>query len=248
MALRAPVGANKTVSSRSWKGPNDPKTLPRDMIHNYRSCWPTLGPYRYLRGAPKGPFGLKQALTGRKALGARVGARFGPNCHRLVRLGWSHGYHTFWPGNGPLLVPQGPQKGPFWPNMPVLAQNASFGSPGGPRRVPTPSGCCAWAGLMVTTNFGLVSSLFLATILIFGPILGPHGPKKGTFRAKTGTFGAPGCQEEAPYPKSNLGTAAGGSWVRIWLPGALRVPPRPPKGAFWAKTSPFGAPGGQKEV
>ena len=74
MVLRAPVGANKTVSSRSWKGPNDPKTLPRDMITNYKSCWPTLEPYRYLRGAQKGPFGLKQALTGRKALGARLGA------------------------------------------------------------------------------------------------------------------------------------------------------------------------------
>ena len=28
----------------SWKGPNDPKTLPRGMIYNYKSCWPTLGP------------------------------------------------------------------------------------------------------------------------------------------------------------------------------------------------------------
>ena len=120
MGYRAPVGANKTVSSRSWKGPNDPKTLPRGMIHNYKSCWPTLGPYRYLRGAPKGPFGLKQALTGRKALGARLGARFGPNCRRLVRLGWSHGYHTLWPGIGHLLGPQGPQEGPFWPQMPLM--------------------------------------------------------------------------------------------------------------------------------
>ena len=84
--------------------------------------------------------------------------------------------------------------------------------------------------------------------LDFWPHIGPTLPKIGTFRAKTGTFGAPGCQEEAPYHKSNLGTAAGGSWDQIWLPGALRVPPRPPKGAFWAKTSPFGAPGGQKRL
>ena len=136
MALRAPVGANKTVSSRSWKGPNDPKTLPRGMIHNYKSCWPTLGPYRYLRGAPKDPFGLKQALTVRKALGARLGARFGPNCRRLVRLGWSHGYHTLWPGIGPLLGPQGAPKGP------VLALNAPFRGPGWTRRARFgPNGC-----------------------------------------------------------------------------------------------------------
>ena len=101
------------------------------MIHNYKSCWPTLGPYRYLRGAPKGPFGLKQALTGRKALGARLGARFGSNCRRLVQLGWSHGYHTLWPGIGPLLGPQGPQKGPLWPKMPLLGVLEVLGEPGG---------------------------------------------------------------------------------------------------------------------
>ena len=131
MALRAPVGANKTVSSRSWKGPNDPKTLPRGMIHNYKSCWPTLGPYRYLRGAPKGPFGLKQALTGRKALGARLGPRFGPNCRRLVRLGWSHGYHTLWPGIGPILGHQGPITDLFWPKMSLFEVLEVLGGPAG---------------------------------------------------------------------------------------------------------------------
>ena len=82
----------------------------------------------------------------------------------------------------------------------------------------TPSECL---GLMVTTDFGLVSSLFLAAILIFGPVLGPTWSEKGTFRAKTGAFGAPGRQEEAPYHWSNLGTAVSGSWDQIWLPGAL---------------------------
>ena len=103
-------------------------------------------------------------------------------------------------------------------------------------------------GLMVTTDCGLILSLFLAAILIFGPILGPTWSKKGTFRAKTSTFGAPGRREEARYHESNLGTAAGGSRDQIWLPGALRIPPTPPKGVFWAKTSPFGATGGQEEV
>ena len=35
-------------------------------------------------------------------------------------MGWSHGYHTLWPGIGPLLGPQGPQKGLLWPKMPLL--------------------------------------------------------------------------------------------------------------------------------
>ena len=95
---------------------------------------------------------------------------------------------------------------------------------------------------MVITDFGLVSSVSLAAILIFDPIFGPTWSKKGTFTAKTGAFGAPGRQEEARYHESNLCTAASGSWDQIWLPGALRVPPRPPKEAFWAKTSPLGAP------
>ena len=102
------------LTKRSWKGPNDP------------SCWPTLGPYRYLRGAPKGPFGLKQALTGIKALGARLGARFGPNRCRLVQLGWSHGYHTLWPvgtksgSRGPSESLQDSQKGHFGPKRALL--------------------------------------------------------------------------------------------------------------------------------
>ena len=149
------------------------------MIHNYKSCWSTLGPYRYLRVASKDPFGLKQALTERKALGARLEARFGPNCCRLVRLGWSHGYHTLWPGIGPFLGPQGPQKGPFCPKCSLWGSWRSSEGTEGPYWVPTPSGCCAWVGLMVTTDFGLVSSLFLAAILIFGPIWAPRGPKKG---------------------------------------------------------------------
>ena len=149
---------------------------------------------------------------------------------------------------GLFLAPRGPKRARFGPKCPLWGSWRSSEGTEGPYWVPTPSGCCAWVGLMVTTDFGLVSSLFLAAILIFGPILGPTWSKNGTFRAKSGAFGAPGRQEEARYHESNLGTAAGGSWDQIWLPGALRVPPRPPKGALWAKMSSFGAPGGQKEV
>ena len=88
------------------------------------------GVFWYSRGAQKGPFGIKQALTGRKAPGAKFWARPGPNCRQLVQLGWSHSYHTPWPGIGPLLGPQKPQKGP------ILAKNDPFGSPGGTWRAP----------------------------------------------------------------------------------------------------------------
>ena len=41
--------------------------------------------------------------------------RFGPDCPRLVRLGWTHAHHTLWPGIGPLLGPRGAKKGYFAP-------------------------------------------------------------------------------------------------------------------------------------
>ena len=40
-----------------WKAPNDPKTLPMDILHYYKSFWPPMGPFRYPPGAQKGPFG-----------------------------------------------------------------------------------------------------------------------------------------------------------------------------------------------
>ena len=157
--------------------------LPHTLAWYWAFSWPP--------GAPKGPILPKMLLMGvLEVLGGHGRAILGPNSLGLLCLGWTHGYHRFWPGIKPL--------------------------PG--------------------SNFD------------FWPHMGPTWSKKGTFRAKLGAFGASGCHEEAHYHESNLGTAAGGSWDQTWLPGALRVPPRPPKGAFWAKTSSFGAPGGQEEV
>ena len=144
---------------------------------------------------------------------------------------------------GLFLAPRGPKRARFGPKCPFWGSWRSSEGPERPYLVPTPSSCCAWVELMVTTDFGLVSSLFLAAILIFGPILGPMCSKKGTFRAKTGAFGAPGRQEEACYRESNLGTAAGGSWHQIWLPGALQVLPRPPNGG---QNEPFRGPWGPR--
>ena len=58
------------------------------------SYWATVGPSGYPRGAQKGPFGLKHTLTDRKASERPRNAGFGPNCHRLVWLGWNYGNHT----------------------------------------------------------------------------------------------------------------------------------------------------------
>ena len=117
-----------------------------------------------------------------------------------------------------FLAPRGPKRARYGPKCLFWGSWRSSEGPEGPYLASTPSDCL---GLMVTTDFGLVSSLFLAAILIFGPVLGPTWSKKGTFRAKTGAFGAPGRQEEACYRESNLGTAAGGSRHQIWLSGAF---------------------------
>ena len=74
-----------------------------------------LGPSDDLRGLQKGSFWPRKALLGApEVLGGPRGFRFGPNCRRLVHLGWTHGYHTLWPGIRPLPGPRGLQKGPFW--------------------------------------------------------------------------------------------------------------------------------------
>ena len=67
-----------------------------------------------------------------------------------------------------------------------------------------------------------------------------------TFRAKWGPFRAPGGPGEARYQVkvcgdhvSSQGGPIGGSWDQIWFLGALRGPPRSPKGPFMAKMGPF---------
>ena len=56
-------GQKLTLTGWNWRGPpttprrsqSDPKTLPTGKIHNHKSCWPTLGPFRYSWGGVKRP-------------------------------------------------------------------------------------------------------------------------------------------------------------------------------------------------
>ena len=96
----------------------------------------------------------------------------------------------------------------------------------------------------------------------FGTVSGPSGPsedlqdlQKGYFGPKTGPFLVPGGQEEAQDQAkvcgkndSNPVRTIGRSWDQIWPLRALGGPPGPPKGAFWVKTGPFGAPVGPRRV
>ena len=84
--------------------------------HPYHALGPLNGPLLHSRGPKRARFGPKKPLLGvLEVLGGPPGARFGPNGRQLVRLGWNHGRHTLWPGIGPLLGPQGLQKGSLWP-------------------------------------------------------------------------------------------------------------------------------------
>ena len=64
---QSPTGIKGAMDQISaWKAANDRKTLTMGILHDYKSCWLPMGPFRYQRGAQKGPFGLKQTLTGWK--------------------------------------------------------------------------------------------------------------------------------------------------------------------------------------
>ena len=78
-----------------WKGQSDPKTLRLGIIHDNMSCWPTLGPFRHPRGPQKGPFGLKQTLTGRKPSERPMTPHECPKMHKTLCLVGLNCYGTF---------------------------------------------------------------------------------------------------------------------------------------------------------
>ena len=76
---------------------------------------------------------------------------------------------------GPLTdlygTPGAPKRARFGPEWPFWGPRRSSDGPGGPDLVPTAPNWSAWAGLMLTTHFDLVS----------GPFWAPGGPKRARF-------------------------------------------------------------------
>ena len=125
----------------------------------------------------KGPFGLKQTLTGRKASERPRGPDLVPTAADWSDWVGSMVTKHFGLVSGLFLAPREP-KGP------VLALSAPFGGPRGPRRAP---GDQIWATLPPIGLTGLKSwlphtlALYRASSGPPGtpkmPILGPKGPK-----------------------------------------------------------------------
>ena len=100
--------------------PSEPRGWPRRVVwhpkhfhtvylgatHPYHALGPLNGPLRHSWGPQKGSFRAQMALLGApKVLGGPRGARFGPNCLPLTRLGWTHLV------SGPFWVPGRAKKG-----------------------------------------------------------------------------------------------------------------------------------------
>ena len=71
--------------------------------HPHHALEPLNGPLRHSWGPLKVSFWPQNAIFGaQEVLGRPRGARFGPNCHRYVRLSGTHGCQILWPGFGPF--------------------------------------------------------------------------------------------------------------------------------------------------
>ena len=93
---QSPTGIKGAMDQISvWKAPNDRKTLTMGILHDYKSCWPPIGPFRYQRGAQKGPFGLKQTLTGWKPSERPMTPHECPKQHKTLCMVGLYCYSTF---------------------------------------------------------------------------------------------------------------------------------------------------------
>ena len=104
---------------------NDPKTLPMGTLHEYMSCWTTLGPFRYPRGPQNGP---KQHQNGLEWLNITRMAQNGTAWPKMT-LNTSHEYITWLyvmldhsgpfseAHGGPKMAQNSTKNGPSWPQM-----------------------------------------------------------------------------------------------------------------------------------
>ena len=101
-----------------WKGSNGPKTLLTCIIHDNKSNWPTLGPFRYPRRALKGPFGPGWPPIGRNWQARQKMLQKGSNGPKTLLTCIIHDNKSYWPTLGPFWYPRRAQKGPFGPGWP----------------------------------------------------------------------------------------------------------------------------------
>jgi hypothetical protein len=130
-----------TDQALPWKAPNDPKTLPMGILHDYMSCWTTLGPLKYPRGPQNGP---KQHQNGLQWLKITRMAQNGTAWPQMT-LNTSHGYITWLyvmldhPGpfseahGGSIMAQNSTKNGPSWPNMALHDPKWPCMTPNGPK-------------------------------------------------------------------------------------------------------------------
>ena len=141
-------------------------------------------------GAKKGQFVPKQALSGLLAANKRPNTR----SKSIVTMSPTHaqqpgGFGTKSGPFGPSEDFQDPQKGHFGP------KTGPFLVPGGKKEAQDQAKVCGKNDSNPVRTIGR-SWDQIWTLRALG---GPPEPPKGTFWAKTGSFGAPGGQEESQY-------------------------------------------------
>ena len=103
-------------------GPNDPKTLPMGICHDYMSCWTTLGPFQRPTGPHNGqkqhqkwPFMTKNGPSRTKM------ALHDPKWPKTLLMGILHDIMSCWTTLGPFQRPMGapkwPKTAPRWPKI-----------------------------------------------------------------------------------------------------------------------------------
>ena len=105
--------------------PNDPKTLPMGILHDFMSCWTTLGPFGYPRGPQNGP---KQHRNGPEWLKITRMAQNGTAWPQMILKHFPWVYYMIICHVGPPWGHSGTHRGPKTAlKCPRMAQNSQNG-------------------------------------------------------------------------------------------------------------------------